>query len=81
MTETDGWLEEHDAELRDLAGRLGADPDAIRIVAGLVVAGAGDDQIYDLLRATTPVWNGQRNPLAGAPRLVAELRTMVDTRR
>lgn len=81
MAETDGWVEEHNAELRDLADRLGADPDSVRIVAGLVVAGATDDEIYDLLRATTPVWNGQQNPLAGAADLVAELRAMVDTPR
>ena len=76
-SESGDGLEEHDEELRRIAQRAHVDEDLVRALAGMVVDGLPDAEIYDRLRATLPSPDGQCSPLRGVPELLADVREAV----
>ncbi len=78
MTDIERWIDGHEPELHALAAHVGAHDETVVLVAGLVLGGLGDDEIYEQLREVTPSWDGQHNPLEGAPELLGELRQLID---
>lgn len=77
MTEIEQWIDLHDAELREVAGRRHTDADVVRLLAMFVLSGLEDEEIYEQLREVLPSPDGQRNPLAGAPAVLDDLRDLV----
>ncbi|HEX6310225.1 MAG TPA: hypothetical protein VF152_01200 [Acidimicrobiia bacterium] len=73
----ENWLETHAEQLRLLADRLDTDPDLPRFLAGLVLAGLSDDEIFDHVRTTLPSWDGQENPLARVADALHEVREAI----
>ena len=78
MTDIERWIDGHESELHTLAARLGAHDETVMVLAGLVLGGLDDDDIYEQLREATPSWDGEHNPLGGAPQLLGELRQLID---
>ncbi len=70
-------LEEYDEKLRQVAERAHVDEDLVRALAGMVLGGMPDEEIYDRFRATLPSPDGQFSPLRGLPELLAEVRQAV----
>jgi hypothetical protein len=70
-------LEHHAEELRRLAERAHVDEGLVRALAGMVLGGLPDAEIYDRFRATVPSPDGQFSPLRGLPELLVEVRRAV----
>jgi hypothetical protein len=70
-------LEDHDEELRRVAERAHVDDGLVRALAGMVLDGLPDEEIYDRFRATLPSVDGQFSPLRGLPQLLGDVRRTV----
>ncbi|MDR3649179.1 MAG: hypothetical protein P4L20_08820 [Acidimicrobiales bacterium] len=76
MSDIDDWLRAHEEELADIARGTDLESPLVHLAAVLVLAGFEDTQIYDQLHALVVSLDGQRHPLAGAPRALEEIRLL-----
>jgi len=73
MSDIEDWLRAHEEELADIARGTDLESALVHLTAVLVLAGIEDAQIYDQLHALVVSLDGQRHPLAGAPRALEEI--------
>ena len=76
MTDTEHWIDLHEAELHELAEHAGMHDDTVHFLASLVLAGLTDDAIYEQLHEVILSPDGQRNPLETTPVLLEEVRRL-----
>jgi len=76
MSDIDDWLRAHEEELAQIARGADLESSLVHLAAVLVLAGIEDAQIYDQLHALVVSLDGQRHPLAGAPRALEEIRRL-----
>jgi hypothetical protein len=79
MTDIEGWIDLHEAELHELAERAAMHDDTVHFLATLVLAGLTDDAIYERLHELIGSVDGQRNPLETAPAALEEVRRLATT--
>jgi hypothetical protein len=77
MSDIEDWLQAHAEDLAEIARTADLASSLVHLVAVLVLAGIEDDQIHEQLHAVVVSLNGQRHPLAGAPRALEELHRLV----
>jgi len=80
MSDIEDWLRAHEEELAQIARGTDLESALVHLTAVLVLAGIEDTQIYDQLHALVVSLDGQRHPLAGAPRALEEIRRLATAR-
>jgi len=79
MSDVADWLRAHEADLAEIAEIAEIDAGLVHLAAVLVLAGIEDAQINDQLHGLVVSLNGQRHPLAGAPRALDEIHRLAST--
>lgn len=76
MNDIEEWVQAHDAPLEAIARDTHLPSHLVHLAAALVLAGASDDDIYEHLGEHVISMDGQRSPLAGAPRAIEQIRQL-----
>jgi hypothetical protein len=77
----EAWLRDHADRLAEIAQERGLALRAVQLVAVLVLAGFSDPEIFNELGSARVSLDGPRDPLAGAPAVLDELRRLVASER
>jgi len=81
VNEIEEWIKLHDSRLEGIARDAELPLGVIQLAAALVLSGLDDDEINPHLSDHLLSMDGQRNPLAGAPRALEEIRALVELNR